>query len=172
MISVLRCYLFIFAMQADNDGDVTDLRALLLQLKKQQKQVESRGRGRAKKSGPSGSEEAAVSGNGHCSMSGVKAAVENGSSEQIENVVSNGNGSSGGPVQCGTEENGATKRELTSDKAKKSQKRKSEVEDLKSSGRKRTRAPLVELPPRVTRTRGCKETKVTHVELSSDDDFQ
>ncbi|KAG0631582.1 hypothetical protein M758_1G264000 [Ceratodon purpureus] len=159
-------------MLADNDGDVTDLRALLLQLKKQQKQVESRGRGRAKKSGPSGSEEAAVSGNGHCSMSGVKAAVENGSSEQIENVVSNGNGSSGGPVQCGTEENGATKRELTSDKAKKSQKRKSEVEDLKSSGRKRTRAPLVELPPRVTRTRGCKETKVTHVELSSDDDFQ
>jgi hypothetical protein len=162
-------------VQADNDGDIAELHALLLQLKKQQKQAESRGRSRAKKGCPSGSEDAATNGNGHSSMSGVKAAVKNGSSEQIENVELNGNGpSSGGLMQCGTEENGATRREstLVSVKSEKSQKRKPEDEELKSSGRKRTRAPLVELPPRVSRSRGCKETKVNHVELSSDDDFQ
>lgn len=161
-------------MQADQEGDILELKTLLLALKKQQKQLQSRGRGRPKKGCPSGSEEVA-NGNGHCSMSGVKEAMVNGnghgSSEQIENVVATGKGpSSGDPTQCSTEENGVTT--PASDKAKKSQKRQREDEDPKSNGRKRTRAPLVELPPRPTRTRGCKETKVNHVELSSDDDFQ
>lgn len=165
-------------MQADQEGDITELKNLLLALKKQQKQSQSRGRGRPKKGCPSGSEEATVNGNGHCSMSGVKEARVNGndhgSSEQIENVVATGKGPSGDPTQCSTEENGVNTRESTpaSEKAKKSDKRQREDEDPKSNGRKRTRAPLVELPPRVMRTRGCKETKVNHVELSSDDDFQ
>ena len=162
------------AVQADNDGDIAELRALCVQLRKQQKQVQSRGRGRAKKDCPSGSDEAAPNGNGRCSLSEVKASTENGSSEQIENVVSIGNGPSNGLTQRGTEAHGASRRESTSvsNITKKSQNRKPEDEEPKSSGRKRTRAPLVELPRRVPRTRGCKEPKVTHVDLSSDDDFQ
>jgi len=164
-------------VQADQEGDVMELKNLLLALKKQQKQLQSRGRGRPK-NGPSGSEEAAANGNGHCSLSKVKEARVNGddrgSTEQIENVVATGKGPSGESAHCCAEQNGNTTRESTpaSEKAKKSQKRQREDEDPKSNGRKRTRAPLVELPPRVSRTRGCKETKVNHVELSSDDDFQ
>lgn len=154
-----------------------ELKSLLLALKKQQKQLQSRGRGRSKK-GPE-SEDAATNGNGHCSMSGVKEVrvngYDHGSSEQIENVAATGKGlSSGDRTQCSTEKNGATTKDSTagSDKPKKLQKRLREDEDPKSNGRRRSRAPLVELPPRVTRTRGCKETKVNHIELSSDDDFQ
>lgn len=165
-------------MQADQEGDIMELKSLLLALKKQQRQPQSRGRGRPKNVCPSGSEEATTNGNGLCSVSGIKEARVNGnereSSEQIENMVATGKGPSGDSAPRGTEEKGTLAMDSTaaSGKANKSRKRQREDEDPKSNGRKRTRAPLVELPPRVSRTRGCKEIKVSHVDLSSDDDFQ
>lgn len=148
-------------VQADQGGDVMELKTVLLALQKQQNQVQSRQRGRIKKGCSSGSEILSNGGNSVAKDLLEEANVDgsaHSSSDQVENDVLNGNGLNTGDSTQAEKANIPPKRQREN--------------ETKSNSRKKNRPPLVELPRRISRSRGCKETKVSHVDLTSDDDFQ
>ncbi|XP_024371573.1 E3 ubiquitin-protein ligase ORTHRUS 2 isoform X2 [Physcomitrium patens] len=148
-------------MLADQGGDVMELKTVLLALQKQQNQVQSRQRGRIKKGCSSGSEILSNGGNSVAKDLLEEANVDgsaHSSSDQVENDVLNGNGLNTGDSTQAEKANIPPKRQREN--------------ETKSNSRKKNRPPLVELPRRISRSRGCKETKVSHVDLTSDGDFQ
>lgn len=150
-----------------------ELNALLLQLQKQQKQALSRSRGRSKKVQASGSEEAVPNGHHHPSANGTG------------ETTSNGNGHSlAEPGEANDNGNGVSKRESAKKPRKRSQAASDVDEESKRNGHvpKKVRPAPVELPPRVSRSRGCKEVKIANssngksskhaLDLSSDGDSE
>lgn len=161
----------LWILQADQEGDVKELNALLLQLQKQQKQALSRSRGRPKIVQASGSDEAVP--NGHHSANGTAETVSNENGHSLEE-----------PAGANSNGNGVSKKESAKKPRKRSQATSDVDDDPKRNGHvpKKVRPAPVELPPRVSRSRGCKEVKVANpsngktskhaVDLSSDGDSE